>query len=433
MVPTRQRPIGTAGGAHRESRRHRTVDVAPAGRRRGRRRGWLRERWPRGATSTGLRSRPLRPCGGAATRCSPRSPSRRTCRRTSSACTPFCSTPRCTRSRWPPPIINWRCRSHGSRCRCTPRARRRCGRRSTPTGANSVSIELADGLGLAGAVGGFADHPAGHRRAARHRDPRSRLAASSSRSNGRRCPRRRSPHRRPPTSSSSNPSRWQSIPPSWPPGCIPPPTGRWPAVQSWLAEPSGVLVVLTRGAVALPGEDVTDLAGAAVWGLVRVRSDRAPRSHRARRRRGRRSTPRRCWRVGEPQLVVRDGAFHAPRVVRSRGSGLDSGATGFGQAVAARRDHRGHVRQPGARRGSELRRSRCRPAHIRVELHAVAANFRDVMITLGMFTHDALIGSEAAGVVTEVGRGRHRLRRRPARDGTVPRGHRHAWSPPTPG
>ena len=41
-------------------------------------------------------------------------------------------------------------------------------------------------------------------------------------------------------------------------------------VQSWLAEhDSGVLLVATRGAVALPGEDVTDLAGAAVWGLVR--------------------------------------------------------------------------------------------------------------------------------------------------------------------
>ena len=30
-----------------------------------------------------------------------------------------------------------------------------------------------------------------------------------------------------------------------------------------------MLVVSTRGAVGLPGEDVTDLAGAAVWGLVR--------------------------------------------------------------------------------------------------------------------------------------------------------------------
>ena len=41
-------------------------------------------------------------------------------------------------------------------------------------------------------------------------------------------------------------------------------------LQSWLAgDGSGVLVVLTHGAVGLAGEDVSDLAGAAVWGLVR--------------------------------------------------------------------------------------------------------------------------------------------------------------------
>ena len=32
----------------------------------------------------------------------------------------------------------------------------------------------------------------------------------------------------------------------------------------------------TRGAVALPGEDVTDLAGAAVWGLVRAAQTEHP-------------------------------------------------------------------------------------------------------------------------------------------------------------
>ena len=41
-------------------------------------------------------------------------------------------------------------------------------------------------------------------------------------------------------------------------------------LQSWLAgDRAGVLIVQTRGAVGLAGEDVTDLAGAAVWGLVR--------------------------------------------------------------------------------------------------------------------------------------------------------------------
>ena len=38
-------------------------------------------------------------------------------------------------------------------------------------------------------------------------------------------------------------------------------------------------------------------------------------------------------------------------------------------------------------------------------MRAIATNFRDIMITLGMFTHDALIGGEGAGVVVEVGPG----------------------------
>ena len=43
------------------------------------------------------------------------------------------------------------------------------------------------------------------------------------------------------------------------------------------------------------------------------------------------------------------------------------------------------------------------PGQVRVALRAIATNFRDVMITLGMFTHDALLGGEGAGVVVEVG------------------------------
>ncbi|MGH3374550.1 MAG: SDR family NAD(P)-dependent oxidoreductase [Actinoallomurus sp.] len=44
------------------------------------------------------------------------------------------------------------------------------------------------------------------------------------------------------------------------------------ALTEWTADPrltASRLMILTRGAVAMPGEDVADLAGAAVWGLVR--------------------------------------------------------------------------------------------------------------------------------------------------------------------
>ncbi|MCX4723209.1 type I polyketide synthase [Streptomyces sp. NBC_01306] len=51
------------------------------------------------------------------------------------------------------------------------------------------------------------------------------------------------------------------------------------AVQAYLAEDrlAGTrLLVLTRGAVAMSGEDVTDLAGATVWGLVRAAQQENP-------------------------------------------------------------------------------------------------------------------------------------------------------------
>ncbi|MCW2588631.1 MAG: polyketide synthase [Mycobacterium sp.] len=172
-------------------------------------------------------------------------------------------------------------------------------------------------------------------------------------------------------------------------------------VQTWLAEPSGVLVVVTRGAVALPGEDVTDLAGAAVWGLVRSAQTEHPGRIVLMDTDVADFDVAGLLAVGEPQLALRGGAAHAPRVVRSRAADgiLTPPASGkpwrLGVTTAGTFDNLALEEVPNS--GQPLP-----PGHLRVELHAVAANFRDVMITLGMFTHDALIGSEAAGVVTEV-------------------------------
>ncbi|EFG79593.1 acyl transferase domain protein, partial [Mycobacterium parascrofulaceum ATCC BAA-614] len=93
-------------------------------------------------------------------------------------------------------------------------------------------------------------------------------------------------------------------------------------LQSWLAGPeSGTLVVLTRGAVALPGEDVADLAGAAVWGLVRSAQAEHP---------GRvvlvdsdgSLDARAVIGCGEPQLAVRAGVAHAARMRPARGGSV---------------------------------------------------------------------------------------------------------------
>ncbi len=178
------------------------------------------------------------------------------------------------------------------------------------------------------------------------------------------------------------------------------------AVQSWLTErDSGVLVVATRGAMGLAGEDVTDLAGAAVWGLVRSAQTEHP---------GRivlvdsdtsldGQALAAALAVGEPQVLLRDGAVYVPRVRGSRAvDGLlvppDDVPWRLGIANAGTFENLQLEPVPNA--GAPLE-----PGWVRVALHAVSANFRDIMITLGMFTHDAILAGEGAGVVVEVGPG----------------------------
>ncbi|VAZ76400.1 Phenolphthiocerol synthesis polyketide synthase type I Pks15/1 [Mycobacterium persicum] len=178
------------------------------------------------------------------------------------------------------------------------------------------------------------------------------------------------------------------------------------AVQSWLAEhDSGVLVVVTRGAVALPGEDVTDLAGAAVWGLVRSAQTENP---------GRLvlldsdaplddSAVATALAVGEPQVLLRDGQAYAPRVHASRdvhGILVPPAGGPWRLGLSSAGTFENLRLEPVPNAGAPLG-----PGQVRVAMRAIAANFRDIMITLGMFTHDALIGGEGAGVVVEVGPG----------------------------
>ncbi|MEV5434304.1 type I polyketide synthase, partial [Streptomyces sp. NPDC052701] len=102
------------------------------------------------------------------------------------------------------------------------------------------------------------------------------------------------------------------------------------ALQAWtdderFTSSSATLAVVTRGAVAVDGEDVTDLAGAAVWGLVRsaqlahpgrvvlVDLDERTAADGA-------AVPvtllAEILASGEPQVVVRGAALRAARLVR---------------------------------------------------------------------------------------------------------------------
>ena len=170
-------------------------------------------------------------------------------------------------------------------------------------------------------------------------------------------------------------------------------------LQSWLAgEGTGVLVVLTHGAVGLAGEDVTDLAGAAVWGLVRS----AQAEH-----------PGRVVLVdsdgsldiaevigcGEPQLVVRSGVAHAARL-SSAGAGavltLPAGAWRLAAGGAGTFEDLVVRSLPPVELGA---------GQVRVAVGAVGVNFRDVLVALGMYPGGGELGVEGAGVVIEVGPG----------------------------
>ena len=170
-------------------------------------------------------------------------------------------------------------------------------------------------------------------------------------------------------------------------------------LQSWLAgSDAGPFVVLTHGAVGLAGEDVTDLAGAAVWGLVRSAQAEQPGRVVLVDSDGSLDIAE-VIACGEPQLVVRSGVAHAARL----------GAVGAGAVLEL---------PPGGWRlaaggGGTLEDVVVAPAgpvelaagQVRVAVGAVGVNFRDVLVALGMYPGGGELGAEGAGVVLEVGPG----------------------------
>ncbi|TCO60798.1 type I polyketide synthase [Actinocrispum wychmicini] len=93
-------------------------------------------------------------------------------------------------------------------------------------------------------------------------------------------------------------------------------------LQEWVTDDrfaSMRLAVVTSGAVAVAGEDVPDLAGAAVWGLVRSAQSEHPDRFLLVDLVGDGLTAGLA--VGEPQVAVRDGKVFVPRLVNLKADG----------------------------------------------------------------------------------------------------------------
>ncbi|MER5362081.1 SDR family NAD(P)-dependent oxidoreductase [Streptomyces sp. NPDC002785] len=179
-------------------------------------------------------------------------------------------------------------------------------------------------------------------------------------------------------------------------------------IQAWLAEPGlqdTRLVAVTHAAVAVehPGE-LTDLAGAAVCGLLRsaqaenpgrivlVDTDGTP---------GPAALLPALLTGDEPQFAVRDGVAYARRLARTESAGaLTVPADQRTWRLAAGPD--GTLENLPLAPAPEAAEPLA-PGQVRIEMRAAGLNFRDVMIGLGLYPDpEAELGTEGAGIVAEV-------------------------------
>ncbi|MFE3588705.1 SDR family NAD(P)-dependent oxidoreductase [Streptomyces niveus] len=184
-----------------------------------------------------------------------------------------------------------------------------------------------------------------------------------------------------------------------------------PVLQRLLSEESLAeteLVWVTRDAVAARPEDtVGALDTAPLWGLIRaVRGEYPDRVLRLVDLDGAGTEPDALAGIlayaGEPELVLRGAAGHAPRLVRT---GKDTANSGVLTAPADG-PWRLDIREKGSLDSLELvpvdRPEPLGEHEVRVRVRAAGMNFRDVLNALGMVPTPAL-GLEFAGVVVETG------------------------------
>ncbi|GAA2962005.1 type I polyketide synthase [Actinokineospora diospyrosa] len=171
-------------------------------------------------------------------------------------------------------------------------------------------------------------------------------------------------------------------------------------VQAWIKHnPDPRLVLVGSGAVAaVVGDDITDLEAAASWGLVRAAQSEHPdrfvlvdSDHDA----DHDADLAGALTLDEPQLALRDGVVLAPRLIRAKpGITLPDEPWRLDVNTGGTLENLTAVPNPDRPLA---------PGEVRVEVRAAGINFRDVLIALGSYPERAIMGSEGAGVVIEVG------------------------------
>ncbi|WP_435797611.1 SDR family NAD(P)-dependent oxidoreductase [Streptomyces avermitilis] len=181
-------------------------------------------------------------------------------------------------------------------------------------------------------------------------------------------------------------------------------------VRAWLADErfgSARLVFVSSGAVATgDDEDVTDLGNAASWGLVTSAVSEHPDRFALVDLDGTaesREVFAAALRCAEPRLALRGGTVTAPRLARAQAHPAllpPPGPTPWRLESTGRGTIENVALVPCPEVLDPLG-----PGQVRIAVHAVGLNFRDVVVALGMVEGQNGIGGDVAGTVLETGAG----------------------------
>ena len=179
-------------------------------------------------------------------------------------------------------------------------------------------------------------------------------------------------------------------------------------LQSWLARPDTAhtrLLIVTRNAVSVSAYDgVPDLAHAAVWALMHTAQNENPDrivlldtddSAATEEELAGHAGPAAARPVDEPQLALRNGVAHIPRLARAAAL-TPPDAPDWQLATTGKGDLTNLTLMPISLPETLA------PGQLRVQVRAAGLNFHDVVVALGAITDEGL-GGEAAGVVVDAG------------------------------